>query len=48
MSDFTPLDISSLQKKFEGDGGLNKILITLVILTFGIVGFIVYLLLSKY
>ncbi len=48
MADFTPLNISSLQKKFENDGGLNTILIVLAVATMGVVGFIVYLLSSKY
>ncbi len=49
MSDFTPLNISSLQKKFEHDGGgLNTILIILAIATMSVVGFIMFLLLSKY
>lgn len=47
MADFTPLDIPSIQKRFESDGGLNGILITLVVVTLGVIGFIVYLLLSK-
>jgi hypothetical protein len=48
MSDFTPLNISSLQKKFENDGGLNTILIVLAVATMGVVSFIVFLLFSRY
>lgn len=48
MADFTPLNISSLQKKFESDGGLNTILIVLALATFGVIGFILYLLFVKY
>ncbi|HRN71171.1 MAG TPA: hypothetical protein PLS49_08385 [Candidatus Woesebacteria bacterium] len=48
MADFTPLDISSLQKKFERDGGLNTILIVLATSTIGVIGFILYLLFAKY
>jgi hypothetical protein len=48
MADYTPLDITSIKKKFQSDGNLTVILVSLVIITLVVIGFIVYLVMSKY